>query len=103
MRPQKRVVFLPVGLPALASFEVSVSMVAEVVGSNEFVATVTAPPRRLVSRPPLAVVRVAQPEANRRVASAAERRSFDFMGAGEAVGGTLVSGGSFARFGWGRE
>ena len=59
MRPQKRVVFLPVGLPALASFEVSVSMVAEVVGSNEFVATVTAPPRRLVSRPPLAVVRVA--------------------------------------------
>jgi hypothetical protein len=25
---------------------------------------------------------VAQPEANRRVASAAERRSFDFMGGG---------------------
>jgi hypothetical protein len=50
-------------------------------GSKELVATVTAPPRRVVSRPPLAVVRVAQPEARTRAeVRAARRRSFDFMG-----------------------
>ena len=59
----------------------------------------TAPPRTLVSRPPLAVVRVAQPEAKRRAPRAADRRSFDFMGALKTVEGTLRSGGSFARFG----
>jgi len=71
------------------------------------VATVTAPPRRVVSRPPLAVVRVAQPEARRRAAReaerSAERRSGDFMGAvvpRRAVDGTLWVGRSFARSRW---
>lgn len=83
----------------LTSFDVSTSSVAELVGSKEFVETVRAPPRMLVSRPPLAVVRVAQPEAKRRAARAAERRSFDFMGrALKAVDGTLMGGGSFVRF-----
>lgn len=72
---------MPEGLPPLMIFEVSALTVAGVMGSKELVATVTAPPRRVVSRPPLAVVRVAQPELKRTAeVRAARRRSFDFMG-----------------------
>jgi hypothetical protein len=52
IRPQKRLVFLPDGSPVLASFEVSASSVAALVGSKELVETATAPPRIVVSRPP---------------------------------------------------
>jgi hypothetical protein len=97
MRPQRSVVFLPEGFPALASLEVSASRVAELVGSNELVATETAPPRTVVSRPPLAVVRVAQPEANNSEARAAETISFDFMGSGEAEDWTLMDKRSFKK------
>ena len=90
MRPQRRVVFLPVGFPALASLEVSASIVAAFVGSKELVATETAPPRTEVSRPPLAVVRVAQPEVNSSEARTAETIIFDFMGAEEAEDWTLT-------------
>ena len=80
-RPQNSVVFLPVGLPVLASFEESVSTVMGVVGSKELVSTVMAPPRIVVWRPPLAVVRVAQPDAMRRTTRAvAERSRLVFMG-----------------------
>src|SRR6476646_6080490 len=82
MRPQRRVVFLPVGLPLLTTLEVSVSTVFGVAGSKELVSTVRAPPRMLVWRPPLAVVRDAQPEARRSTEHVRRSVSLVFMGTG---------------------
>src|SRR4051812_4423137 len=75
-------------------FEVSASTVAGVVGWKESVATVTAPPSTVVSRPPLDVACVAQPEPRATTIRAAERRSLDFMGQG---GGRWGKEDGFAR------
>ena len=81
--------FLPMSL------EVSVSTVVGVVGWKESEATVTAPPSRVVSRPPLEVLRVAQPEVQATKARTAVRRWVGFMGSGEL--GRWAAGKSFAK------
>lgn len=66
-----------------------------VLGGAVTVATVTAPPSTVVSLPPLDVLRVAHPDANRRTARAAARAGFDFMG--RRRGGTLERGEKFRK------
>src|SRR3954468_2324457 len=61
-------------------FEVSASMVAGVVGWNESLYTVIAPPRIVVSLPPVDVVRVAQPETKAVATSRVANESLVFMG-----------------------
>lgn len=97
MRPQKRETFVPDGpfLPMI--FEVSASTAAGVVGWKEAVATVTAPASNVVSLPPLELLRVAQPEAQRAKDRVTTSESFDFMG--ERREGRWAAGKSFARLG----
>lgn len=82
MRPQKSDTLFPEGPLRPTIFDVSASIVAGPVGWNESFATVTAPPRMLVSLPPLDVVRVAHPEVNaERINNVAARRTeIGFMG-----------------------
>jgi hypothetical protein len=85
---------LPDGPLLPTILDVSASSVAGFTGWNESRDTVTAPPRMLVSLPPLVLVRVAQPEVRATSASKAASWRFDFMGTRE---GRWPEGKGFAR------
>src|SRR3954463_2119062 len=61
-------------------FDVSASIVVGVVGWKESLDTVIAPPRMVVSLPPVDVVRVAQPETKAVATSRVASESLVFMG-----------------------